>query len=320
MILLTLYNHFSYDVYTVLQLGCGQSIKFYSSNASSVLSEKTQAYNSRNINSTKLTTSHDLEHMTPAKQVAKIQQDYFINTSKNSLKTLDGEDACITSGSVHVKSIQNDKDEEDKLARYNLNCSLKNLNSFRKMMNSPGTIELKSAQYGTSLMKDHKDAREIDQNAEEKPLHLLNGFDDTANASSNSLIKDRNSKSMNKEQRSLKEENRNISVDSLKTLQGSNGHRYEDHVAFADKINLRDHCMEKTTVSDVQKCSGDLEIGRRSSHGKRERSKDEETSKNYDALNKSSSECRFGMDISPDDVVGLIGEKQFWKTRRTIIK
>ncbi|GAU42227.1 hypothetical protein TSUD_351370 [Trifolium subterraneum] len=309
---------------TSSHLGISQSIKFCSSNASSILSDKTQAYNSRKINLTKLTVSHDLEHMKPAKQVTKIQQDNFIN--KNYLKKLDGEDAFIVPASVHVKSscsgnIDNGKDEDDRLTRCNLSCSLKSLNSFRKAMNSREDIELKSAQYGKNQMEEHKDENQIDQKAEEeKPSHSLNGFDETTNASLNSSVKDRTSESKKKEHRFMKEETKNISLDSLKTLQGSNGLRHEDHETFVDKINLRDHCMENTAMSDVQKCSGELEIGRRSLHGKRERNKEEETSRNYDALNKSSSECRFGMDINPDDVVGLIGEKQFWKTRRTIIK
>jgi len=37
----------------------------------------------------------------------------------------------------------------------------------------------------------------------------------------------------------MQEENKDISVDSLKTLQGSNSHRYEDHAAFVEKINLK---------------------------------------------------------------------------------
>jgi hypothetical protein len=61
----------------------------------------------------------------------------------------------------------------------------------------------------------------------------------------------------------MNEENKNILVDSLKTLQGSNAHRHEDHAAFVDKINLE--------MSDVQKCSGELKIGRRSLLGRRDK-------------------------------------------------
>ena len=47
---------------------------------------------------------------------------------------------------------------------------------------------------------------------------------------------------------------------------------------------------------------------------------DEETYRHSDAVSKVNSECTLAMDISPDNVVGAIGEQQFWKVRRTIIK
>lgn len=255
------------------------------------------------------------------------QLDNFIN-SKNSLRTLDGtEDAFITSGSAHGKSsccgiFQKDKDE-DKLAHCDLSCLLKNLNSFRKAVNSLGAIELKSKQNGKNHMEEHTDVVQNGQKEEEEgPFLSLDGSDEMTNASSNSLVKGRNSKSMKKEHRSLlREEIRSISGENLKTLQGRNGHTHEDHAALGDKINLRDHWMEKSAASDLQKCPGGLEISStRCFLGKRDGNNDDETCRSYDALNKPSSECRFGVDFSPDNVVGVIGEKQFWKARKTIIK
>ncbi|MED6136878.1 hypothetical protein PIB30_059909 [Stylosanthes scabra] len=47
---------------------------------------------------------------------------------------------------------------------------------------------------------------------------------------------------------------------------------------------------------------------------------DEETYKHYSSdLNKPSFECKLRMDITPNDVLGVIGEKQFWKARTTMI-
>lgn len=191
------------------------------------------------------------------------QQDNFINSTKNCLKTIDGEDGFITLGSSpspHVKSsscliIQNDKDHEHKPAPCNLSCSFKSINILTKVVNIPEAIELRSTQY----RKNHMEEEE-----EEGPPHLLDG-----------------SKSMNKEEehRSLKEEIRSISVDSLKTLQ-------EGHAAdFGDKINLRYHCMENPEVRGT---------------------KDEESCRIYG--------------ITSDDIVGILGPENFWKTRKTIIK
>lgn len=251
------------------------------------------------------------------------QQDNFTN-SKNSPKTFDGEDAFITSGPAYGKNscfslIHNDKDE-DKLADCNLSCSLKSLSSLKKKVNSTETIELKSAQYGKNQMEENSEVSKIGQKPEEGSAHPIDGFGDMEDASLISLVKGRNSKSTKKELRSLKEEIRSISADSLKTLQGNNGQTHEEHAASRDEINLEDHCLEKPAVSDADKCPDGLEIGKRCLLSKRDRNKDEETYRHYDALNIPSSECILGMDISPDSVLEVIGEKQFWKARRTIIK
>lgn len=261
-------------------ISSNQSIQF-TYNAPSIMAEKSQAYNFRRSNLTKRT------------------QENFIN-SKNSLKALDGEDVFITSGSAHGKSscFQNNKDE----GGCNLSCSLKNLNSFRKKVNSPGVVDPKSAQYGKIQMEE---LTKVSQNGQ-KPEEVLplDGFGDMTDTSLMSLVQGRDSKSMNKEHRSLKDEIRSISVDSLKTLQGSSVHTHEEHATFGDKFNSRDHHMEKPAAGDVHKCSGELEIGRRFFLDKGAGNEDEETSV---------------MHISPDNVVGAIGEQQFWKARRTIV-
>ncbi|XP_014516563.1 ELF3-like protein 2 isoform X1 [Vigna radiata var. radiata] len=264
-------------------ISSNQSIQF-NSNAPSILAEKSQAYNFRRSNLTKYT------------------QDNIIN-SKNSLKALDGEDVFITSASAHGKSsccniIQSNKDEDG----CNLSCSLKNRSSFRKKVNSPGVVDLKSAQYGKIQMEELTKVSQNGQKPEE--VLSLDGFGDMTDASLISLVQGRDSKSMNIEHRSLKDEIRNISVDSLKTLQGSSVHTHEEHAAFGDKFNSRDHHIEKPAASDVHKCSAELEIGRRFFLDKGAGNEDEETSV---------------MHISPDNVVGAIGEQQFWKARRTIV-
>ncbi|KAK7381719.1 hypothetical protein VNO80_00266 [Phaseolus coccineus] len=261
-------------------ISSNQSIQF-TYNAPSILAEKSQAYNFRRSNLTKRT------------------QENFIN-SKSSLKALDGEDVFITSGSAHGKSscFQNNKDE----GGCNLSCSLKNLNSFRKKVNSPGVVDLKSTQYGKIQMEE---VTKVSQNGQ-KPEDVLSldGFGDMTDTSLMSLVQGRDCKSMNKEHRSLKDEIRSISVDSLKTLQGGSVHTHEEHATFGDKFNSRDHHMEKPAAGDVHKCSGELEIGRRFFLDKGAGNEDEETSV---------------MHISPDNVVGAIGEQQFWKARRTIV-
>ncbi|KAL2338004.1 hypothetical protein Fmac_012450 [Flemingia macrophylla] len=280
------------------------SIQFGTSIAPSILPQKSQAYNSKRSNLT------------------KFSQDDFIN-SENSLKTLDGEDAFITSGPAHAKnsycSIMHSNKDEDKFGRCNLSYSLKSLYSFRKKVNSLGAVELKSAQYGKNQMTEHTEVSQLGHKLEEGLSHSLDGFGDIPNASLISLVEGENSKSMNKEHRYLKNEIQCISVDSLKTLQGSSVHTLKEHAAFGDKINSRDHPIEKPTDSDVHKCPRESEIGRTFFPDKGDGNENEETTRHCGALNKTNSDCTMVMDISPDHVVEAIGEQQFWKARKTIM-
>ncbi|XP_068478170.1 ELF3-like protein 2 isoform X3 [Phaseolus vulgaris] len=263
-------------------ISSNQSIQF-TYNAPSIMAEKSQAYNFRRSNLTKRTVSREREKRRSL-QVTNLnflcslsftsknnsfQQENFIN-SKNSLKALDGEDVFITSGSAHGKSssFQNNKDE----GGCNLSCSLKNLNSFRKKVNSPGVVDPKSAQYGKIQMEELTKVSQNGQKPEE--VLSLDGFGDMTDTSLMSLV------------------------------QGSSVHTHEEHATFGDKFNSRDHHMEKPAAGDVHKCSGELEIGRRFFLDKGAGNEDEETS---------------AMHISPDNVVGAIGEQQFWKARRTIV-
>ncbi|KAG5133092.1 hypothetical protein JHK82_024280 [Glycine max] len=114
------------------------------------------------------------------------------------------------------------------------------------------------------------------------------------------------------------EEKRSILIDSLKTLQGSNVRTHEELAVFEDQINSRDHHTEKPITSDVHKCAGELEIGRKCFLDNIDMNEDEETYSHSNAVNKANSECTLAMDISPDNVVGAIGEQQVWKVQRLI--
>ncbi|KAK7349224.1 hypothetical protein VNO77_06419 [Canavalia gladiata] len=284
-------------------VGSSQNFQFCTSNAPYIMAEKIQPCNSRKTNLTKL------------------MQDDSINNRKTPD---DGEDAFITSGSAHGKNsccsiIQNDKDE-DKIGCFNLSSSVKTKSQISlKKGNSSTAIELKSAQYGKNQMQEHTEMSLIGLKPKEGPPQPLDGFGDMTDTSLISLVKGRKTKAMSKEHRSLKDEIRSISVDSLKTFQGSSVHTHEEHAAFGDKINLRDRHIEKSATSDIPKCHVKLEIGKRCFLDKGDGNEDEETYRNCYALNKASPECTFSMDISPDNIVGVIGEKQFWKARRTMI-
>ncbi|OIW04816.1 hypothetical protein TanjilG_13664 [Lupinus angustifolius] len=286
---------------TSSHVSSNQTIQFCTSSAASVVAENIQVYDSRKIN------------------LNKLMQHNFIN-SKKSLKIFDGEDISIASSSDFGKNSSCSMIQNDKLDNCNLIYPLKSPSSLRKKVSSPETIALEFAQYGKNLMEEHFKMSRKGWKPEEESANPIDGFCGMADSSFLSLNKDKNFKSSMKEHRFLKEETTSISKDCLKTLQGNNAEAREEHdEAFANIVDLQDNCMKKTADNDVYKCPDELEIGRRCLLSKRDRNKDEETCRDYDALNRPTSECKVGTDISPDSVLGVIGLKKFWKARKTII-
>lgn len=203
-------------------------------------------------------------------------------------------------------NINKNKEDEDTLAHCKSSCSLKSQNSFSKKVDLITPTKLNSARFGKNQKEDHIEVNQIDQNKMEGPAHLLDGFGDMTDESSISSVKVR-TKPMKRAHTSLMEEYASVSVGNLKILQSSNGQTNEEGGE-----------SEKPELSDVFKCPGGLE-GRKFLKGKRDMHKSEDMCRHYDALNKSIPNS-IGMDITPDDVLGAIGEKNFWTTRRTIIK
>ncbi|XP_054792252.1 ELF3-like protein 2 [Prosopis cineraria] len=213
-------------------------IQFCNSGVSCYLSEKIHAYQSRTVNFTKL------------------MPDGLISCN-NSTKNYEHGDALVTPVATHGKnsccSINQNEEDEEKLAHCKSSCSLLSQNSFSKKVSLTRPIELMPARYEKNRTDDHTEVNQTDL-PEEGSAYPLTGFD------------------------------------SLKILQGSNGLANEEDAAFGDKINLRDGYLEKPATTDVQKCPDVLEIDR-----------------------------KHKMRITPDDVMGVMGEKQFWRVRRTII-
>ncbi|KAI4329182.1 hypothetical protein L6164_021475 [Bauhinia variegata] len=260
-------------------VGSRQSIQFCTSTAPSYLDEKILANNSREVNFNKLKPD-----------------DLFI--CKYSLQKFDGKDDFVTPYSAHGRkscsSISQNNEDEQKLAHLQSSYSLESQNSLRKTVYSTGSIELKSAQYGKNQKEELSEVSQTNQKPEEGSPHPLAGFGDMTDASS-------------------------IEVKTPKLLQGGNAHTHKEHADLKDKINLRDGYLEKMAVSDVHKHPYGLEIGGKCYQIRRGGHKDDDMCRQYDVSNKPISDSIFGMDFSPDDVLGVIGEKQFWKARGTII-
>ncbi|KAF7843445.1 ELF3-like protein 2 isoform X1 [Senna tora] len=277
-----------------LEVGSGKGIQYSTSSVSSYVTDKIHAYHSRSVNLTKL------------------MPDGFINCN-NSLKKYEHEDALITPVSAHGRnsccSISKNKQDEDTHTYCKPSCSPRRQNSFSKKVSSTAPMQLKSAGYGKNQIEDNTKVNQIDQKPEEGSAYPIAGFGDIADESSITSVKVRTPKPMKKAHASLMEEFRSISVENLKIQQSSNG-----------QTDGEDGYLEKPELSDVHKCPDGVEIDRKCLWGKRDRNRSEDMYRHYDALNKPIPDSSIiGMGITPDDVLGVIGEMQFWKARRTII-
>ncbi|KAD5508166.1 hypothetical protein E3N88_15869 [Mikania micrantha] len=102
-----------------------------------------------------------------------------------------------------------------------------------------------------------------------------------------------------------------------------------NHINASNNRNLRDHGVDlqadntlwgDSVVNEASKASdnGNNSVLLREIQNEALRSPNDAT--NGDAVSENSMvDTIFGVDISPDDVVGLIGQKHFWKARRAIV-
>ncbi|KAI4355552.1 hypothetical protein L6164_004312 [Bauhinia variegata] len=219
----------------------------------------------------------------------KLKPDDLFNC-KYSQQKFDGKDDFIAPDSSHGRksccSIGQNNEDEEKLAQHKSSYSLKSQNSLRKTVYSTGSIELKLAHYGKNQKEEHSEVSQINQKPEEGSSHPLAGLVDITDASS---------------------------------IEGGNAHTQKENAALGDKINHRDGYLEKMAVSDVNKHPDGLEIGSKCYQVKRGRHKDVDTHRRCDGSNKPISDSILAKGFFPDDVLGVIGEKQFWKARTTII-
>ncbi|XP_028779005.1 ELF3-like protein 2 [Neltuma alba] len=283
------------------KVGSSQGIQFCNSGVSCYLAEKIHTYQSRAVN-------------------FKLMPDGPISCN-SSVKNYEHGDALVTPVSARGKnsccSISQNEEDEDKLPHCKSSCSLISQNSFSKKVNLTRPIKLVSARYENQI-DDHTEVSQTDL-PEDGSAQPLAGFGDMTDESSISSVKIRTPKQLKKAHSSFMEDFRSISADGLKILQGSNGLTNEEVEAYGDKINLRDGYLEKPATTDVHKCPDVLELGRNFFWGKIDGHKNEDTYRHYDAMSKSIPDYAVGLKITPDDVMGVIGEKQFWRARATII-
>lgn len=168
----------------------------------------------------------------------------------------------------------------------------------------------------------------------------LNRDRDLADVSSIRPSKVRHLESLKRAHSSLNQENRSSSMETLNSLHSTNSRLHQECVALRDEV-AHNYSLLMETAMDIDKdnafkvrkesClrpslgddnSSPKELENVECHeDKNERSVQvREVDKQDNVSNTYMVGSVSALAVSPDDVVGVIGEKQFWKARRAIIE
>ncbi|XP_075667782.1 ELF3-like protein 2 [Castanea sativa] len=277
-------------------------------------------------NSTKPTTCQSLNATRLLSSSAKCKslQSYKFSKFKSfSSKKLGDEDdrVCTPSQGVipHRSNSQCSSDRE-KFPRLSLTPSVKLQNASDGQSIRNATIDLKSTEFVTQQAEEDSRVSQSDQDPGEGSDSITSTrYKNLVDMSLTPSNKVKNSESLKRMHATSDQEKRSSLVDKLNRLPDSNTQLQQVYVAAQDRTAHRD---------DIIKCR--IGIGKENSSKLRSESCSRPSiGDHYQCLNglTNGTECReekkcgsmSALDISPDDVVGVIGEKLFWKARRAIV-
>lgn len=210
-----------------------------------------------------------------------------------------------------------------------------------EQMNESSTIDLKSREYLRNQDEESPKACQTNEDPVEKSVSLtlarVEDFEKISSIPSNTV---EHSESLKRKHACMSHESRSSLVTDLNKLRGPNARFNTEYLTVHDRVALKDDSLVQSRIGSVEEVSskGRTESYLRPSLG------DENRFPN--GIEKGSERCeencgvvRVGtlnrhedlsettmvdsisaVDISPDDVIGVLGEKQFCKTRNAIVK
>ncbi|XP_044479503.1 protein HEADING DATE 3B-like isoform X2 [Mangifera indica] len=210
-----------------------------------------------------------------------------------------------------------------------------------KVKKGPGPGDLNSRSSEKNQNEENAKVSETSQDPEGRStLKPLSGDRNLADTSSSLVPKVKHLESLKRACSSLNQENRSSSIDILNDLHGTNARLHLESEALRDEMVLRDGILIETmTDMDKENCSkvrnesclrpslGDNNIIPYEIENCNEYLEEQngisvqvrEVDRHDDVSSTSMVDSPSALVISPDDIVGFIGEKQFWKVRRAII-
>ena len=291
--------------------------QFCNSPAPSILAEKVNLFSSGGMKLNTVMANQEWKSMKPANSQSFNAMGTFSPIAKcNSFKP---------NNFSNFKSFLAKKlgDEDDLRVPSNNQPNRDRKFKLRKGSN-PG--DLRSRLFMRNQIKDNVKVFQPRQDLVERPASITSSRDrNLADASSGWPLKVTNFKSLKRTYSSMmNQETRSNSMDILKALHGTNVQLNQEFLAARDEIDkenvfkVRTESMSPPSLGDDnsspkngRECRGDKN-GRPVKVRKVDRHDDVSNTCMMDSISV--------LGLSPDDVVGVIGEKQFWKAIRAIIE
>ncbi|KAK6268145.1 hypothetical protein QUC31_012305 [Theobroma cacao] len=331
---------------------------FGNSPESSILAEKFHSYSIPGIKlntmkgnqekkSTKATDYQSLDTTPPIPAISKsnpLQPLHFSNFKKFSLRKL-GHDAdlrvptSVLSGRDRNCSRSKQSGGQENFSKLNLNSSMQLQTANEKQMKENYSVDQKSRRYFGNEAEENGRLSRSSQDLMERSNSVQSTRDKIlADTSSDLPTKIKNSESLKRPHAFLNQENKSSSVNMVNSVDGPNALLLQECVATQDKMIFRENilvesgrCRENTSKVRNESClRQSLGVDNGSPNVLENTSKAHEEKKcgamevgvvggHNNVPDAATVESISHLDICPDDVVGIIGEKQFWKVRRAIV-
>ncbi|KAF3450647.1 hypothetical protein FNV43_RR06736 [Rhamnella rubrinervis] len=299
------------------------------------------------IKCTKPTNYHSSNGSGPFSSTAKCdssQKRHISNFKNFSFRKFGKEDDFTVPTSAQEKASHfntgHQNKERETLPHLSLKLTVQQKSSCEKQMRV--TSDLKSRHFARNHTKDNPKIYRTNQNPVERSASVSfvrdKNFEDVSSSPPTTL----NSKTSKLAHASLNQEHKSSSMDNLNELHGTSAESHEECLVVCDKTTLRDDILGEPTRGMVRDISSKVKVRRelcsRTLLGGNSRSADGiengselrgekncwtlqvgNVNRRDDVSETSMVDGIFHPEVSPDDVVGMIGEKQFLKARRVIV-
>ncbi|XVE88765.1 hypothetical protein DITRI_Ditri19aG0095200 [Diplodiscus trichospermus] len=331
-------------------------VPFCNSHESSILAEKFSSYSIPGIKTTKgnrerksmnTTDCLGLDNTPPIPAVSKsnpLQPLHFSDFKKFSLGNLGHEvdlrvPTSVLSGMDQNCSCSKQNEGQENFSNLNLSSSMQLQTSNEKQMKENDSVDPNSRRYVGNQAEESGRLFRSSQGLMERCKPILSTRDKIlADSSSDLSTKVKNSESLKRPHASHNQENKSSSVDIFNCEDDPNPWLHHEFVATQDKMIFRKNilvesgrCLENASKLRNESClRQSLGVENGSVNVLENRSKAHEEKKcegmKVGVINRHNSvpgtsmvESITPLDVCPDDVVGIIGQKHFWKVRRAIV-